>query len=55
MKPYNHGVGHRQTMSPPAWGRGLKLCEHSRAMVCHLSPPAWGRGLKRHKAYPPLR
>ena len=28
----------------------MKLCDHSRAMVCHLSPPARGRGLKHLKS-----
>ena len=33
-------------MSPPAWGRGLKLALTSILKMLQMSPPAWGRGLK---------
>ncbi len=38
-----HGQG---SLSPPAWGRGLKLAYKNIIALCNKSPPAWGRGLK---------
>ena len=35
-------------MSPPAWGRGLKLGRRGGGPRDGVSPPAWGRGLKRY-------
>ena len=33
-------------MSPPTWGRGLKLRIYETISDVKLSPPTWGRGLK---------
>jgi len=36
----------QEPRSPPARGRGLKLCRTQSGPACRLSPPARGRGLK---------
>ena len=41
-------------MSPPAWGRGLKLITFAGVNSGSRSPPAWGRGLKPYSTAPYL-